>query len=399
MSANLSSQNLIKGLLLLFAACTSLTAHAQGAQQEREYTRQRDAANLKAANAESIRQNEANNRPVETNRYATNNSSTNDDAARSLVERWKSRYAPAVYYPPSPEELAKMEARNAEMDFYANLNRTLDTRGLEQFDQEDWYRLLYYGKAHRWPFKNRAEGLAALRRLQDTLADRPYDAVKKDIIAARVFPASVYKVLNSVYRRYPQQKQDIEETEFLALVPMMYGGIAPGIHPDEPHYPKTCFELGGSEYVPGTGVLETSMFDRIVYLDSKYPQLGVIAAGACRPHLNFYNQLGTGSKFTYSKKLKKSQKKDYCLKVFATQYAADITKKGSPAYLNRLATLRLSNAGFWLKQHAGSTLEDFTVADWLAVGKAQKLSMKEIAGAFYWAKGCPNLMTAVKTGE
>ena len=53
-------------LLLTISLGASNSIQAQGAQQEREYTRQRDAANIRAANAASIKQNEANSRPFES---------------------------------------------------------------------------------------------------------------------------------------------------------------------------------------------------------------------------------------------------------------------------------------------------------------------------------------------
>lgn len=371
-------------------------SYAQSPAQEREYTRQREAASQKSANNASLNQNSYNNRPFENKRFETNSGTTNssyskpekkfityeEQVRRGEAERrqWKEEELKRK----NAENLALEKTNKLEANKIAFINAYKEKNPIPALplgDQHEFLELAHYTSLTGDKMPDRSPQALAYKNFKKESATGNFNTLFNYVVTMQLTPGAAMECIGTLYRRFPDQKSYLQENELLLIMPFIFGGnIREMLWPHD-YYAWSTYDVADNTE-------RDLLIDRFDLLSNLYPKIALEAAGRCRIGQNPYKLLADRTKLQSI-----DVRSDYFFKVVTSVYKTPESYKG---FYESYADRRMRRAGEWLNYYAKKKMNDLSVADWQAIANAQDLPLESVAWAFRNANDEEGYLTKYK---
>ena len=383
----------------LFLLCSiSLKAVAQGAEQERRYTQQREAANRAADERAHINAAGTNNAPNSSNKYISplsgpgRTSSTGTyNYAKIQKEMAAAAAATAAYKAQRAAEYEKLIHDNAvnvlaRQDKYVNDGISFDTSSITIVEDK---KLKYYDEYWSLAYKKKTldydRASIAYKLFCIDSAKSDYQSLLELAEEVNLYPFTSNQCYKTLIWRFPSQSKETRKAMLYASA-YFFGADRPNLtygHSSVVNFHPYCF----MDQCRWSGECSSSQKGALAYfhtLATSFPTEALIVAGRCRAYLNPF--LLQAKNCTDD-----SCKEQMYMKVLYTPRAKlNIDFVGEEIGINTYgfgtwndpSTQQIGEAADWLIANRLEMLKALSKEDWKLIAQAQNFNIETLAYHF-----------------
>lgn len=284
------------------------------------------------------------------------------------------------------------------MKFINDVKNNIKGANLEKVELDEVllrnYNSYYLNWGDRIDFERAGKSLENFKKFAET---ESFDTLFDYAFEGREFPITTLKCFKTLYRRFPEKKDHLNNNELVIMAYYM-GASRSFLLPDKIYennkgtvmmYPKSFYELATLQE-------QKDFLQRFNVLEKEQPKTALMIAGYCRKHLNPFLLNALDENATDSQKFESYKK------VLYTKYNNNINETKISKW-REIAESQLNIAAKWLKQNRPEYLNGFTVEDWLELSNSQSIKPDYIAWAVRdegviknYEDKFPNLKKAIK---